>query len=119
AIITAAGFINALALTGRDIAQVKVVINGAGAAGIACAELLKAMGVPNDKVVLCDTGGVIYRGREKGMNQWKSAHAVDTALRTLDEAMAGADVCIGLSVKGAFTREMIRSMAEQPIIFAM
>ncbi|MGE5766064.1 MAG: NADP-dependent malic enzyme [Bacteroidota bacterium] len=119
AIITAAGFINALALTGRDIAAVKVVINGAGAAGIACAELLKAMGVPNDKVMLCDTSGVIYRGREKGMNQWKSGHAVDSDLRTLDQAMAGADVCIGLSVKGAFTRDMIRSMAAQPIIFAM
>ncbi len=119
AIITAAGFINALALTGRDIAEVKVVINGAGAAGIACAELLKAMGVPHGQVVLCDTSGVIYQGREKGMNQWKSAHAVDSGLRTLDQAMAGADVCIGLSVKGAFTPEMIKSMADQPIIFAM
>ncbi|WP_340116442.1 NADP-dependent malic enzyme [Pelagibius sp. 7325] len=119
AIITAAGFINALALTSRDIAEVKVVINGAGAAGIACAELLKAMGVPHDQVMLCDTSGVIYQGREKGMNQWKSAHAVDSSLRTLDQAMAGADVCIGLSVKGAFTPEMIRSMADQPIIFAM
>ena len=119
AIITAAGFINALALTGREMSDVRVVINGAGAAGIACAELIKAMGVPHNSVMLCDTRGVIYQGREQGMNQWKSAHAVDSELRTLDEAMAGADVCIGLSVKGAFTPEMIRSMAEQPIIFAM
>jgi len=119
AIITAAGFINALALTERDIAEVTVVINGAGAAGIACAELIKAMGVPHDKVLLCDTRGVIYQGRQEGMNQWKSAHAVDTERRTLDEAMAGADVCMGLSAKGAFTPEMIRSMADQPIIFAM
>src|SRR3546814_13884909 len=105
--ITAAGFINALALTGRDLAEVKVVINGAGAAGIACAELIKAMGVPHDKVLLCDTRGVIYQGRQQGMNQWKSAHAVDTELRTLEDAMAGADVCMGLSAKGAFTRDMI------------
>ncbi|HEY9548289.1 MAG TPA: malic enzyme-like NAD(P)-binding protein, partial [Kiloniellaceae bacterium] len=119
AIITGAGFINALALTGREVAQVKVVINGAGAAGIACAELIKAMGVPHDSVLLCDTLGVIYHGRGDGMNQWKSAHAVDTEQRTLDEAMAGADVCIGLSVKGAFTPAMIGSMAAQPIVFAM
>ena len=119
AIITAAGFINALALTGRSMADVKVVINGAGAAGIACAELIKAMGVPHDSVMLCDTRGVIYKGREQGMNQWKSAHAAETEARTLEDAMAGADVCLGLSVKGAFTAEMIRSMADQPIIFAM
>ncbi|WP_437126262.1 NADP-dependent malic enzyme [Pelagibius litoralis] len=119
AIITAAGFINALALTGRQMADVKVVINGAGAAGIACAELIKAMGVPHNSVMLCDTKGVIYQGREQGMNQWKSAHAVDTQARSLAEAMAGADVCMGLSVKGAFSAEMIRSMADQPIIFAM
>jgi malate dehydrogenase (oxaloacetate-decarboxylating)(NADP+) len=119
AIITAAGFINALALTGREMSDVKVVINGAGAAGIACAELIKAMGVPHDSVMLCDTRGVIYQGREDGMNQWKSAHAADTEARTLEEAMQGSDVCIGLSVKGAFTAEMITSMADQPIIFAM
>jgi malate dehydrogenase (oxaloacetate-decarboxylating)(NADP+) len=101
------------------MSDVKVVINGAGAAGIACAELLKAMGVPHDSVLLCDTRGVIYHGRQEGMNQWKSAHAVDSKLRTLDEAMSGADVCMGLSAKGAFTPEMIRSMAAQPIIFAM
>ncbi|MGF1630535.1 MAG: NADP-dependent malic enzyme [Kiloniellaceae bacterium] len=119
AIITAAGFINALALTGRQMSDVKVVINGAGAAGIACAELIKAMGVPHGSVLLCDTRGVIYHGRQEGMNQWKSAHAVDSKLRTIDEAMIGADVCIGLSVKGAFTADMIRSMAAEPIIFAM
>ena len=119
AIITAAGFLNALALTERDIAEVTVVINGAGAAGIACAELIKAMGVPNDHVLLCDTRGVIYHGRAEGMNQWKSAHAVDTDKRTLDDAMQGVDVCIGLSAKGAFSAEMIASMAGQPIIFAM
>ncbi|MEO3427768.1 NADP-dependent malic enzyme [Pelagibius sp. CAU 1746] len=119
AIITTAGFINALALTGRNIAEVKVVINGAGAAGIACAELIKAMGVPHDRVLLCDTRGVIYEGRGEGMNQWKSAHAVKTEARTLEDAFKGADVCMGLSAKGAFTPEMITSMAEQPIIFAM
>ncbi len=119
AIITAAGFINALALTGREIADVKVVINGAGAAGIACAELIKAMGVPHDQVLLCDTRGVIYDGRQDGMNQWKSAHAVNTEARSLAEAFKGADVCMGLSVKGAFTAEMIMSMADKPIVFAM
>jgi len=119
AIITAAGFINALALTGRSLGDTRVVINGAGAAGIACAELIKAMGVPHDQVMLCDTRGVIYEGRGEGMNQWKSAHAVKTEARTLEDAFKGADVCMGLSVKGAFTPEMIKSMADQPIIFAM
>ncbi len=119
AIITAAGVINALQLTGREMGSVGTVINGAGAAGIACAELIKAMGVPHDKVILCDTRGVIYTGREDGMNQWKSAHAVDTEARTLAEALEGADVFVGLSVAGALTRDMVRSMADKPIIFAM
>lgn len=119
AIIAAAGLINALDLTGRSLREVKIVINGAGAAGIACAELVKAMGVPHEHVILCDTQGVIYRGRERGMNQWKSAHAVDTDARTLADAMRGADVAFGLSVKGAFTPEMIASMAKNPIVFAM
>lgn len=119
AIIAAAGLLNALDITGRSLRSVRIVINGAGAAGIACAELLKAMGVPHDHVILCDTRGVIYRGREQGMNQWKSAHAVDTSLRTLEEAVRGADVLFGLSAKGAFTPEMVRSMAKNPIIFAM
>jgi malate dehydrogenase (oxaloacetate-decarboxylating)(NADP+) len=119
AIIAAAGLINALHLTGRDIATTKLVINGAGAASIASVELLKALGLKPDHVILCDTKGVAFRGRTEGMNQWKSAHAVDTSARTLAEALNGADVAFGLSVKGAFTREMIRSMADHPIIFAM
>ncbi len=119
AIIAAAGLVNALDLTGRSLANVRVVINGAGAAAIACAELIKAMGVPHDHVMLCDTKGVIYQGRTDGMNQWKSGHAVATELRTLSEAMKGADVVFGLSIKGAFSKEMIASMADKPIIFAM
>ncbi len=119
AIIAAAGLINALELTGRSIATARMVVNGAGSAGIACAELIKAMGMPHENVVICDTKGVIYQGRTEGMNQWKSAHAVPTELRTLAEAMEGADVVMGLSAKGAFTNEMIASMAPNPIIFAM
>jgi malate dehydrogenase (oxaloacetate-decarboxylating)(NADP+) len=119
AIIAAAGLINALHLTGRDIATTKLVVNGAGAAGIACIELLKAMGFTPNNVTLCDTKGVVYRGRTAGMNQWKSAHAIETPARTLAEAMEGADAAFGLSVKGAFTPEMVRSMAARPIIFAM
>ncbi|HEV2557521.1 MAG TPA: NADP-dependent malic enzyme [Microvirga sp.] len=119
AIIAAAGLINALHLTGRDMAETRLVVNGAGAAGIACTELLKAMGFAPNNVVLCDTKGVVYRGRTEGMNQWKSAHAVETSARTLAEAMQGADAVFGLSVKGAFTDDMIRSMADRPIIFAM
>ncbi len=119
AIIAAAGLINALELTGRDRADVRMVINGAGSAGIACAELVKAMGVPGDKVILCDPRGVIYQGRQEGMNQWKSAHAAKTKARTLAEALVGADVLFGLSAKGAVTKDMVRVMAAQPIIFAM
>ncbi len=119
AIIAAAGLINALDLTGRDFANTKLVCNGAGAAAIACIELIKAMGFNPANITLCDTKGVIYQGREEGMNQWKSAHAVKTDRRTLAEAMEGADVVFGLSQKGAFTQEMIRSMAPRPIIFAM
>ena len=119
AIICAAGLINALHLTGRDIKDVKVCINGAGSAGIACLELIKAMGLPHDNAILCDTKGVIYKGRKEGMNQWKSAHAIDTSARTLQEAMDGADVFLGLSVKGAVTEDMVRAMADKPIIFAM
>ena len=119
AIIAAAGLINALELTGRSLRDVKLVVNGAGAAGIACTELVKAMGVRHDNVILCDTQGVIYRGRERGMNQWKSAHAVDTDARTLADALRGADAVFGLSVKGAFTPEMIQSMGKDPILFAM
>jgi malate dehydrogenase (oxaloacetate-decarboxylating)(NADP+) len=119
AIISAAGLINACKITGRDMAEIKVVLNGAGAAGIATLDLIKAMGVRHENVVACDSKGVIYRGRANDMNQWKSAHAVDTDARTLAEALQGADVFIGLSVKGALTREMIKSMAAKPIIFAM
>ncbi|HLJ64171.1 MAG TPA: NADP-dependent malic enzyme [Stellaceae bacterium] len=119
AIITAAALINALDLTGRDFRSARMVVNGAGAASIACVELLKAMGLPHDQVMLCDTKGVVYQGRTEGMNQWKSAHAVKTPRRTLTEAMEGADVFIGLSVKDAVTRDMVRQMAAKPIIAAM
>jgi len=119
AIIAVAGLINACHLTGRDLSTVKIVANGAGAAGIACVELVKAMGVPHDNVILCDTKGVIYAGRTEGMNQWKAAHAANTDARTLADALEGADVFFGISVKGAMTREMVRSMAPKPIIFAM
>ena len=119
AIISAAGIINALHLTGRRIEDIKVVVNGAGAAGIACLELLKAMGLPNGNAVLCDSKGVVYRGRTTGMNQWKSAHAVETKARTLEDALKGSDVFLGLSVKGAMTQAMVKNMAKAPIIFAM
>jgi len=119
AIISAAGVINAAHLTNRKLEDLKVVCNGAGAAGIACIELLKSMGVKSDNVILCDTKGVVYRGRTEGMNQWKSAHAVNTKARTLSDAMVGCDVFLGLSAKGALTPDMVRNMAAQPIIFAM
>ncbi len=119
AIIAVAGLINALFLTGKDAKDVRVVVNGAGAASIACTELIKAVGVPHNNVIMCDSKGVIYQGRTEGMNQWKSAHAVKTDRRTLTEALDGADVFLGLSVKGAVTGEMIKTMAANPIIFAM
>jgi malate dehydrogenase (oxaloacetate-decarboxylating)(NADP+) len=119
AIITAAGLINAVHLTGREMNECKIVVNGAGASAIACLELVKAMGISSANAIICDSKGVIYQGREEGMNQWKAAHAADTDARTLAEAMVGADVALGLSVAGAFTPEMIESMADSPIIFAM
>ncbi len=119
AIIAAAGMINAIRLTGRDIKSTRLVCNGAGAAGIACLDLLKSIGFEPSNVMLCDTKGVVYRGRKQGMNQWKSAHAVETTLRTLEEAMVGADIFFGLSAKGALTPEMIKTMAPNPVIFAM
>ena len=119
AIVAAAGLINAAHLTGRSIAEMTLVINGAGSAGIACAELLKAMGMRPNNVLLCDTKGVIWRGRREGMNQWKSAHAADTKARTLAEALEGADAFFGLSQAGAVTPAMVRSMGRSPIIFAM
>ncbi len=119
AIIAAAGLVNALHLTGRDLKNTKLVCNGAGAAAIACIELIKAMGMPGENIILCDTKGVIHKGRTDGMNQWKSAHAVETNARTLADAIKGADVFFGLSAKGALTPDMVSDMAANPIIFAM
>ena len=119
AIIAAAGLINALHVTGRKMADIRVVCNGAGAASIACVELIKSMGVPHDNIILVDRSGVIYQGREQSMNQWKSAHAVKTDARTLEEALVGSDVFLGLSVAGALSPQMVESMADRPIIFAM
>ncbi len=119
AIIAAAGLINALDLTGRDIASTRLVCNGAGAAGIACLELLRAIGFRPENLILCDTKGVIYEGRKEGMNQWKSAFAVRTKARTLAQALEGADVFFGLSAKGAVDQAMVKAMADKPIIFAM
>jgi len=119
AIIATAGLINALELTGRDIKSFKLVVNGAGAASIACMELLASMGMPKSNMVLCDTKGVIYRGRKDGMNQWKSAFAVETKSRTLADALKGADAFFGLSAAGTVSKEMVKSMADKPIIFAM
>jgi malate dehydrogenase (oxaloacetate-decarboxylating)(NADP+) len=119
AIIAAAGLINAAFLTNRNLKDMSVVVNGAGAAAIACTELIKAVGVPHDNVLLCDSKGVVYQGRTTGMNQWKSAHAAKTDRRTLADALNGADVFLGLSVKGALTQEMVKTMAPHPIIFAM
>ncbi|TJW03812.1 MAG: NADP-dependent malic enzyme [Mesorhizobium sp.] len=119
AIISSAGLINALEITGRDMKTTKMVCNGAGAAGIACIELMKAMGFAADNIILCDTKGVVFQGRTEGMNQWKSAHAVKTEARSLAEALDGADVFLGLSAKGTLTTKMVQSMAKNPIIFAM
>ena len=119
AIIVAAGLINAFHLTGRDMKSVKIVGNGAGAASIACVELLKIMGVPADNIIICDRSGPIYKGREGSMNQWKSAHAADTDARSLEDALVGADVFLGLSSGGALTKSMVEKMAPRPIIFAM
>ena len=119
AVICAAGLINALHLTGKKIEDCKIVLNGAGAAGIACIELLKSMGAKHDNCIACDTKGVIYQGRTEGMNQWKSGHAARTDARSLEEAMKDADVFLGVSAKGAVTKEMVASMADNPVIFAM
>jgi malate dehydrogenase (oxaloacetate-decarboxylating)(NADP+) len=109
----------ALYLSGKKIEDARIVLNGAGAAGIACLELLKSMGARHDNCIMCDTKGVIWQGRAEGMNQWKSAHAIKTGLRTLEEAMKGADVFLGVSAKGAVTQDMVASMADNPVIFAM
>lgn len=117
AIITVAGILNALEIVKKSIKKVRVVANGAGAAGLSCVSLLKAMGLPDDNVVMLDKDGVIYKGRPK-VDQFKSAHAADTKLRTLEEAMKGADVFLGLSAKNVVTPAMVKSMAKDPIIFA-
>ena len=119
AIIAAAGLLNACYLTGREFKDVKVVVNGAGASALACTALIKSMGVRHDNVTVCDRSGVIYRGREGKMDQWKSAHAIDTAARSLEEALVGADIFLGLSAAGALKPEYVAKMAPQPIIFAM
>ena len=119
AVICAAGLLNALHISGKKIEDCKIVLNGAGAAGIACLELIKSMGAQQDNCIMCDTKGVIYQGRTEGMNQWKSAHAAQTDARTLEEAMQGADVFLGVSAKGAVTQDMVSGMAENPVIFAM
>ena len=119
AVICAAGLINALHISGKKIEECRIVLNGAGAAGIACLELLKTMGARHENCIMCDTKGVIYQGRTEGMNQWKSAHAIKTDLRTLEDAMEGADVFLGVSAKGAVTPKMVESMAPNPVIFAM
>ncbi len=119
AIIAAAGLLNACYLTGRDLKDVKMVVNGAGASAIACTALIKAMGIRHENVIMCDRSGTIYRGRETGMDQWKSAHAVDTDARTLEEALDGADIFLGLSAGGALKPEWVKNMAPRPIIFAM
>jgi malate dehydrogenase (oxaloacetate-decarboxylating)(NADP+) len=119
AIITAAALINATYVTERSFNTIKIVVNGAGAAALACINLLISLGVKRENVILCDTNGVIYKGRTQGMNKWKEEHAINTPLRTLSEAIKGADVFLGLSVKGAMSKEMVASMAKNPIIFAM
>ena len=119
AIITAAGIINAFHLTNRDIKKVKIVCNGAGAASIACVELLKTLGVPNQNIILIDRTGVIYKGRTENINQWKSAHAVETDSRTLEDALINADAFIGLSTGNLLNASKIKCMKKQPIIFAM
>jgi malate dehydrogenase (oxaloacetate-decarboxylating)(NADP+) len=119
AVIAAAGLLNALEITGRTLENTTMVVNGAGAAAIACLELFTAMGFTKGNTILCDSQGVVYQGRESGMNQWKSAHATDTRARTLEEAMKGADVFFGVSVADAVTPKMVKSMGKQPIIFAL
>jgi len=118
AIITTAALLNALDISGKSIKDIKVVVNGAGASAIACTNLFKNSGVPNENVTMIDRKGVVYRGRTEGMDQWKSAHAIDTKDRTLKEAINGADVFLGLSAKGALKKELVKTMAKNPIIFA-
>jgi malate dehydrogenase (oxaloacetate-decarboxylating)(NADP+) len=119
AIISAAGMLNALEIVGKQVEKCKIVVNGAGAAGIACANLAVTMGIDKDNVILCDTKGVIYKGRTEGMNLYKERLAANTNARTLEDAMVGADIFFGVSAKGALTQEMLMSMAKDPIVFAM
>ena len=119
AIISAAAMLNAVEVVGKKIENVKMVVNGAGAAGIACANLVITMGIDKNNVILCDTKGVIYKGRTEGMNEYKERLAAETEARTLDDAMVGADIFFGVSAKGAVTAEMLKSMAKDPIVFAM
>jgi malate dehydrogenase (oxaloacetate-decarboxylating)(NADP+) len=118
AIITTAALMNALDISGKSIKEIRVVVNGAGASAIACTELFKNSGVPNENLIMLDRKGIIYKGRADGMDQWKSKHAVETKLRTLEEAIDGADVFLGLSAKGALKKEYVKKMAKNPIIFA-
>ena len=118
AIISAAGLINACHLTGRELKDCKMVVNGAGAAALACTALAKAIGIPHDNVIVCDRSGPIYHGRD-GVDQWKSAHAVETEARSLEDALVGADIFLGLSAAGALKPEWVEKMADKPIIFAM
>ena len=117
AVVVAAGLVNGLVLTGKKIDEIRLVVNGAGAAAIACTSLLRSMGVKN--ITMCDSKGVIYKGRAAGMNPYKEQFAVETDARTLADAVKGADVFLGLSVKGALTGEMVKTMAGSPMIFAL
>ena len=119
AIIVSAGLINALDITGKSFKDVKIVINGAGAAGIACLEMIKLIGVPADNITLCDQNGVIYKGRQLGMNEWKAKHAIETKNRSLKDALVMADVFVGLSVKDVLSEDMLLSMNRDPVIFAL
>ncbi len=119
AIISGAGLVNAVEIVGKQMKEIKIVINGAGAAGISCAEFYVALGADKENIIMCDSRGVIYEGRTAGMNEYKLPWAAETDLRTMEEALVGADVFIGLSVKDCMTRAMVRSMADYPIIFAM
>ncbi|AHC38954.1 NADP-dependent malic enzyme [Ehrlichia muris] len=119
AIIVTAGLINALDITGKSFKDIKIVINGAGAAGIACLEMIKLIGVPADNITLCDQNGVIYKGRQLGMNEWKEKHAIETKDRSLKDALVMADVFLGLSVKDVLSRDMLLSMSKDPVIFAL
>ena len=119
AIISAAALINALEITGKKIEDIRVVVSGAGAASIACMKLYKDLGAKSENILMTDSRGVIYKGREHGMNEYKAEFAVDTSARTLADALEGADVFVGLSMGGLMTADMVRSMAPNPIIFAM